>query len=353
MLPLAAGLAITGAAATAHAQSTFATKLQVYADDDHTQVVSPMVDAEVDVDDRTHVDAGYVADVVSSASIDVVTQASAITIHDTRHQANLGGWRLVGGWKLSGGYTFSTENDYRSHSISGGFERDLNDKDSTVSLTYALTMNDVGRAGDRNFSRGLTVHDLSAAWTQVIDRHTVAQLSDTLGLADGFQASPYRFVPVVDGGGMPMFWVPETDPNLRVRNAAVIALNRHVGGDASLQADYRFYVDSWGLVSHTIGTRAFVNLTPHLELRLRNRIYTQTKTRFYQKQYVDVRPSMTMDRELSALWSETFGAKLMYALTDRLEAELKLDLFYYHYFDFIPLTERLGTNAGLGLTLTY
>ena len=62
---------------------------------------------------------------------------------------------------------------------------------------------------------------------------------------------------------------------------------------------------------------------------------------------------MAFDRELSPLWSETFGAKLSYLFTTHVEGELKLDLFYYSYSDFAPLTSRTGANTGIGLAMTY
>ena len=62
---------------------------------------------------------------------------------------------------------------------------------------------------------------------------------------------------------------------------------------------------------------------------------------------------ITYDRELSPLWSETFGGKLSYRFTDHFEGELKVDVFYYSYADFAPLLSRTGTNTGFGVALTY
>ena len=62
---------------------------------------------------------------------------------------------------------------------------------------------------------------------------------------------------------------------------------------------------------------------------------------------------MAFDREMSPLWSDTIGAKLSYQLATHVEAELKIDLFYYSYADFIPLTSRTGANAGTGIAITY
>ncbi|HEY1546692.1 MAG TPA: DUF3570 domain-containing protein, partial [Kofleriaceae bacterium] len=149
------------------------------------------------------------------------------------------------------------------------------------------------------------------------------------------------------------FWVMETDPDERWRQAIVLAANHAVGETSSIQGDYRLYHDDWGITSHTLGARYFTHLTPSLELRLRERFYTQGAATFYQDNYSSVQRYMTYDRELSPLWSETFGAALYYLFTPRFEGELKADLFYYSYADFPPLSSRLGTNIGVGITVSY
>lgn len=340
-------------ATSAHADTSFTSKLQVYADDDHTQVVSPVVDAQADVHAGTTVSLGYLADAVTSASVDIVSQASKKTIHDTRHQVSGSVSQDLGSLTLRGGYSFSRENDYRSHTLGGGLQQELDDKNTTLSLGYTLSLNDVGRANDQVFAESLTVHGLNASWTQVISQKAIVQLTYELGYASGFQASPYRYVPVrMSTDATPEYWVAETDPDTRWRHALVIAGNRAVAKGA-VQADYRLYRDTWGITSHTIGARYFVKLSRDVELRLRHRFYTQTAASFYRAVYPMTSAYMTIDRELSPLWSETLGGKLAYDINGHVEAELKVDLFYYRYSDFPALTSRLGTNAGLGVTLTY
>lgn len=348
-------LGVIGAPARdAAADTSFLSKLQVYADSDHTQVVSPVVDATADVRAGTTVSLGYLADAVTSASVDVVSQASARTIHDTRHQVSGGVSHDLGSVIGRLGYSYSRENDYASHTLSAGVSKDLADKNTTLAFGYALSLNTVGRSGDAVFARDLTVHGVSASWTQVISRRLITQVTYEVGYATGFQASPYRFVPIrMNPTAAPDYWVAETDPDTRWRHALVLGVNRAVGSGGSVQGDYRLYRDTWGITSHTIGARYFTHLSPNVELRLRNRLYVQDGASFYRASYAAPQMYMAFDRELSALWSETLGAKLAYAITPHVEAELKVDLFYYHYNEFPALTSRTGTNAGLGVTLTY
>lgn len=346
-------VALVISAGVAAADTSFESKIQVYADSDHTQVVSPVVEAQADVHAGTTVSLGYLADVVSSASVDIVSQASATTIHDTRHQVSSSISQDLGAITLRGGYSYSRENDYASHTLGGGLQVDLFEKNSTLAVGYGLSLNTVGRHGDDVFARDLTVHSLNASWTQVISKRTITQITYELGYATGYQASPYRFVPIrMSVDASPDYWVAETDPDTRWRHALVFTAN-HAIGTGSIQGDYRLYRDTWGITSHTVGARYFVRLSPTLELRLRERLYTQNGASFYQASYAAPAKYITFDRELSALWSETIGGKLAYAFSDNLELELKADVFYYKYAEFPALTSRIGTNAGAGLTLTY
>ena len=341
--------------ARAWAQTAFTSKLQVYADDDHTTVVSPLVRAQADVTESTNISAGYVADVVTSASVDIVSQASKTTIHDVRHQVSFGATHAAGRLSLRGGYTFSRENDYLSNSFSTGLGWDLDEKNTTLALGGSLALNQVGRSGDRNFDRPLDNYGVNLSLTQVLSPTLIGQVAYELQYADGYQASPYRFVPVMSPstGDTPQMWVPETDPDARVRHAVVLGVNRHVGEGMALQLDYRFYLDTWAIRSHTLDLRFGVDLSRTVELRLRARTYTQGGASFYRARYDGLERYMTVDRELSPLWSETLGLKLSWKMSASVEGELKLDGFYYSYADFPLLPSRLGSNAGLGVQVVY
>lgn len=346
-------IALVASASAARADTGFASKIQVYTDNDHTQVISPVVEGHADVGADTSVSLGYLVDVVSSASVDIVTQASPREMHDTRHQVSLGATHVLDTFTFGGSYSFSKENDYLSHTLGASLQKELFDKNTTLALGYGISLNTVGRSGDLNFSRDLMVQHVSLTWTQLVSAKLATQIAYELGEESGFQSSPYRFVPVrASLDAAPMQWLMETDPDTRDRNAIVFAANRSLG-TGSVQGDYRLYLDSWGITSHTFGARYFVHLTRAIELRLRERLYTQGAASFYRSLYTAPARYITYDRELSPLWSETLGAKLAIALSDHLEGEVKADLFYYSYADFPPLSSRTGANLGVGVSVVY
>ena len=275
-------------------------------------------------------------------------------MHDTRHQVSLGASHVMDTFTLATSYSFSTENDYLSHTIDLNATYDMNDKNTQLGFGYGISLNTVGRSGDENFAKDLTSQHVAVSWTQTVNPRFVTQLTYELGYESGYQASPYRFVPIRQSAdAAPDFWVPETDPDDRTRHALVIGVNHAVGDTDSIQGDYRIYHDTWGITSHTLGGRYFFALSKNAELRLRERFYTQDAASFYQSVYMAPTKYIVFDRELSPLWSETFGGKLIYRFSRHVEGEAKLDVFYYSYSDFVPLQSRTGANIGVGVSLTY
>jgi hypothetical protein len=341
-------------AGTAHADDSFVAKTQVYTDSDHTTVVSPLVALSRDAWSGGTLNAGYVADVVSSASIDVVTNATK-KMTDFRSEISAGLTQKLRATTLSGSYIYSVENDYESHNVELGLSQDLFEKNTTLGLGYTLAFNSVGRSGDQLFHRHLDVNGLSASWTQVLGRSTIGQLSYSFSYNDGFQSSPYRFVPVARLEGGIAYKVPETDPTIRMRHAAVIGLNQHLFTDSAIQADYRFYIDSWGVAAHTIQLRYFVTWKD-VTLRIRERFYYQGSADFFRPHYDTVQQFMTTDRELSTFLSNILGFKISWRLPwvhHALAVELKTDVFYFKYLNFALLSDRVGGNVEAGLSVVY
>ncbi|HZS40549.1 MAG TPA: DUF3570 domain-containing protein [Polyangia bacterium] len=342
----------------AHADDSFVAKTQVYVDNDHTTVVSPLAAISRDAWKGGTLNASYVADVVSSASIDVISNATK-QMNDFRSEITAGLSQKLRMTTLSGSYIYSTENDYNSHNVDVGVSQDLFDRNSTLALGYTVSVNGVGRTGDQSFHRSLLVNGVGASWTQVLNKATIAQASFTFSYSNGYQASPYRFVRIETPDLSAIaFKVPETDPQDRFRYAFVIGGNRHLFSDTSLQADYRLYFDSWGIVSHTIQLRYFVTFKD-VTLRLRERFYYQSGANFFKSHYTTDQPLpayVTADRELSTFWSNVIGAKISWRLPwvhRALAVEAKADLFYFYYTDFALLSSRIGADLEAGISVLY
>ncbi|HEY2749193.1 MAG TPA: DUF3570 domain-containing protein [Polyangia bacterium] len=350
-------LVVACASSSLRADDSFTAKTQIYTDSDHTTVVSPLAAISRDAWKGGTLSASYVADVVSSASVDVISNATS-HMNDFRSEITAGLIQKLHNTTLSGSYVYSVENDYQSHNAELGLSQDFFEKNSTLAIGATFSANDVYRTGDQAFHRKLTVGGASVSWTQVLDRATIAQLSYTFSYGNGYWASPYRFVKVETPDLSAIeFKVPETEPNARYRHAAVIGLNRHLFTDSAIQGDYRFYADNWGIESHTIQLRYFITWGD-LTLRLRERFYYQTGASFFRPHYTTstLQPFVTADRELSTFWSNVAGFKVSWRLPwvhRALEVEAKVDYFHFGYVNFALLATRDGADIEAGLNVIY
>lgn len=349
-LQLAIGLAVVLVAPVAYAQvedlepgdGALDASVAVYADDDDTTVMTSLVDGEVRLPVPVVVDGHVLVDAVSSASVDVI---SAATPRWTENRVEFGASVLarLAETDVSLGYLTSGENDWRSHTVLTGLRRELFQKNTTLSLGYAFTDNQIGRAYDPGFERALTVHGAELGLSQLLDTKTLVSASYTLQRSDGYHASPYRYV--TTGTGLAS---PELHPDERTRHAVTLRGLRAIGDAASLDVQYRAYADGWGVLSHTGQVAWTRELGETLDLRVRARGYYQGAADFYRETYEMPMRFMSADRELGTFWDAGAGIKLSWT-GERLAFDAKVDGTYYRFLDFARLDGRVAlvTSGGV------
>jgi hypothetical protein len=151
--------------------------------------------------------------------------------------------------------------------------------------------------------------------------------------------------------------VPEVNPGTRLRHA-LGAEARHAFSDHwSVGAAYRFYLDDWGVNSHTVRGELVWSADVDTLLALRYRLYTQGKADHYQPAYFAPQEYVTSDKELSPLSSHRVALELDRTFDfpdDRLlTTTLSFAPIYFSYSDFVPLDAitAFEINAALVLTL--
>jgi hypothetical protein len=336
----------------AHAQEAGAA-IYVHGDTDHTTVVAPRLRVQVPITETTKATAIYAVDVWTSASIDIMTSASRVPVTEQRDEIDLSVDHELTDVTLTLGYRYSTEPDYVSHSVSGGFGYDFADNNSTLAVGFSGSTDTVGRAGDPKFSEGVGTLGGRLSFTQVLSSTTVGQAIYELTRAAGYQASPYRFVGIGGDGqctsstgdmtGTATLCVPEVAPHTRLRHALGVELRQALGKETALQGGYRFYTDSWGVMSHT--ARLELAWSPNADTVLagRYRLYTQGAANHYKNIYDSLEDYVTRDKELSPLSSHRLALEADHDWHFRdnrtLTAILTLAPILYFYSDFAPLKQ--------------
>jgi len=345
------------ARARAQSLAKIDTRSGVYQDTDRTTIATTNVAAR-GATSHLGAEARYLVDVITSASVDVITAATG-AFHDVRTEVEGGADWHDDVRRLSASYVHSIENDWESHTGNVGFTQDFAHHDGTLKLGGTYVTNAVGRANDANFHRRMIVAGGVAGLTLALSPDDLIDASYTLSYLEGYQASPYRFVSFGGAGGdvLPLS-MPETDPDQRWRNAITFRYNRHLFGETALRSHARAYFDSWGVLSATAGTEYVVGLG-HFEPAVFVRGYVQQHATFYQPTYAQPEAFMTADRELSTFADVFGGARLTWRRTnfskvlDELHVEAKATGFYFRFSDFPRLSERSGLTAELAAGVVF
>jgi hypothetical protein len=296
-----------------HAEQSASTALMVYSDDDGVSVVMPSAEARADIGDFTLRGRGQV-DIISAASVDLVSAASPRGFDALRAGGGFGGtYRWEPGHESNLSYSFSSENDFVQHGVGASHSIEVFARHTTLTAGYTYAHSDVGRAGDASFSRLRHTHEGSFTWTEVLGRASLMDLFVTFGAIDGFQSSPYRFVPLFTSASEnALTSVPEVVPDLRLLGSVGGRVRGRIHDRWFASGELRGYVDSWGMNANSLATRVSFELEPDVWIvGFDARGYRQSGASFYRERYetFPAQPSLrTADKELGPMWTVLLGA---------------------------------------------
>lgn len=326
----------------------------VRSDSDRTLVVSPRVQLKKRAGD-TELAATYAADIWTSASIDIRASASK-PVTEQRDEVDGVLVHELSDVTLSGSYRYSKENDYESHGGSAGLVWDFARNNATLALSFNLFKDTVGQSGVPQMAEDLVTIGGRVSFTQVLTESSLAQLTYEFSHLAGYLESPYRFVGIGGTGlGCEGSWVclRERVPDDRVRHALALTVRQALTSNVSLGLNYRLYLDSWDMTSHTAAVDLAWLIGRMTSLTLRYRFYMQSAVGFYRRIY-PVLPGLddylTRDRELSGMGDQRLGVELAqrFAL-DSQDTQLVLSAnvggVRYAYDDFVGLQRVLALEA--------
>lgn len=242
-------------------------------------------------------------DMVSSASIDVLTSASPYKERRTQWSAGMDYLRGKTTYSLS--YLNSNEPDYKSNNASINVSEDMFGDLTTVTLGYSRGWDDVkarqsagvyaekGTMDRRNYRVGLS---------QILTKSFIVSLNYESVSQEGYLQNPYRSVRFCsDAACLATGTQAEIYPRTRTSNAVAIDGMYYLPYRASIKAAYRFYTDTWGILGHT-GELAYVhpiNAAWTAEAGLR--YYTQTRADFYSDlfPFIDAQNFLARDKMLA------------------------------------------------------
>lgn len=267
--------------------------------------------------DKVSVTANYYIDMVSSASIDVVSTASPYT--ERRTQKSLSVDYLRNKTTYSAGYIDSTESDYVAKTTFVSVSQDMFGDLTTISFGFRRGENEVYRnikdasgakIRDPSFQAASDTRGYSVSLTQVVTRDLIATAAYELMTDEGYLNSPYRSIRYADiTAPMGYFYDPERYPSTRTSNAASLRGKYYLPWRASLDGRYRFYSDTWGIRAHTAEIGYTQPMWGSWTFDAEYRFYRQDAADFYRDLFPrrNTLNFQARDKELSTFTGHTIG----------------------------------------------
>ena len=312
-------------------------------------ITGPSVLVRKDYKEKVSVYANYYVDMVSSASIDVVTQGSPYT--EERTETSVGVDYLHERTTLSVGATQSEESDYKAKTGHFGLSQSFFGDLTTLALGYAHGEDEVGRnfidsdgikktqwvgeANRRRFSLGLT-QILTKSWIMALNVESVVD--------GGFLNNPYRRVRSFTGtidpttGHAITSSLYENYPRTRNSDAVAMRTMYYLPYRASVRFEARSFSDSWGIKSSNYELRYIHPYNEKYIFEIKARTYSQGKADFYQDVFSDEDPLASnldeaefraRDKELSNFDSINLGFGVTYDLQKAWRFVNKQTLSFY------------------------
>ena len=309
---------------------------------DGLEVVGPSVLVRKSYKDKASVWVNYYVDMITSASIDVVTSASEY--NEERTEKSIGIDYLHGKTSMGFSYTNSEESDYSANSVRFGISQDFFGDLTTLGISYARGQDTVRRNGDEIFEEETKRQVYRVDLTQVLTKNMIFNLNYEGVTDEGFLNNPYRQVRFVDPTAARGFsFEAELYPRTRTSSATAGRVLYYLPYRAAVKGEARYFTDTWG-ISAWNAELAYVHPLPRgWTLDLKYRYYTQTAADFYSDLFPrrNAQNFLARDKELASFETHTIGAGVSYAfetpflpLVKKGEASLFVDYIGFNYRDF-------------------
>ncbi len=292
--------------------------------------------------DNFSVAANYYVDMVSSASIDVVTQASPYK--EERRQVSLAVDAIRGKTQYTVAYVNSTENDYQANTASFDLSQTMFGDLTTVSLGFSRAWDEVEKRGDPSFKEPVDRWSYRFGVSQILTSRLMMGLSLETITDEGYLHNPYRSARYLDPDVAAGFaWEPEVYPNTHNSTAVTLDGDYYVWYRAAVHGMYRYYTDSWGVSGNTFRIGYTHPIGERWILEADYRWYDQTGADFYSDLFPreNSQNFVGRDKELSTFQSQmfTFGVTwrlppLKWGGLDRTTVNVFYDHALYDYADF-------------------
>ncbi len=289
------------------------------------KVTEPVLWAHATIEEVWEVEGSAAIDIISGASPQLVTNVTgkpvnaitAASITDRRKTGDAKVTRHFGDFSLSASRTVSDENDYDSRAFGLGAEWSLDQKNTTLAAGYGKSNDRVGSRDDPSLHERRDTKEYLVGITQVLSPLDIVQSTLTRADGHGDYNDPYKLTFTFYPTGVPQL-VADTRPDHRETLAWLTRYRRHFPDiHGSLQADYRFYRDDWGIRAHTLEVAWAQQVNERWLVRPALRYYTQSAADFYSPTVPRPAPAILSSDQRLGAWGGLSPSVKVVAHLDR------------------------------------
>jgi len=276
------------------------------------------------------VQASAAIDIISGASPRLVTNASGkpvqtltgASVEDRRNTGDVKLTKRFGDFSLAGSMAYSDEQDYNSKAFGIEGRLDVNQRNTTLMAGFGSSKDHVGSTDDPTLDKPRDTKEYMAGVTQVISPTALVSSTVVWSRGEGYYNDPYKLTFTFFPSGPPLL-VPDVRPDHRNTVAWLTRFRNHVPSlKGTLQADYRYYSDDWGIRAHTLEVGWQQSIDERWSIRPALRYYTQDAADFYSPTVT--RPPAAVhssDQRLSAFGGLSPSLRVILRSNERLTLE--------------------------------
>jgi len=194
-------------------------------------------------------------------------------------------------------------------------------------------------------SKARDTYTASFSFAQVINRRMQGSVALDLVYQSGYLGLPFHRVFLNTGKD-----TLENLPSQRFKVPIGFRLNYFLGDNVIIRTYYRFYADTWGMISNTANIEIPIKFSPFCSIAPFYRYYVQTAVNYfapYEKHLITDK-YYTSNYALAGFTSQTFGAGFRVAPPKGVIGHLKvLEIRYAHY---MQTTDLRANNISMDLT---
>ena len=225
-------------------------------------------------------------------------------------------------------------------------------------MSYSFGDDTVRRTDDPTFFRDNIRQHYGIGLTQIISRNMIAALNVEVITDEGFLNNPYRSIRFLDlSRTVGYSFEPELYPRSRTTNAVGIKTKYYLPYRAAIEAQYRYFVDTWNIESHT-GSLSYIHPWRDFTFTGKFRYHDQTGAHFFRDLFSrsEATNFRGRDKELSPLRSKSLKFSAAYefisngtGFLDKGSVTLSLDHLIVDYKEF----RDISTGAPVGTEPFY